>query len=256
MVEDLEGCVACGGAAGFELSDMKRVSNDRVGCRFDDKAGEVWRLARKNGGDGGVNVEPGIAKLFDCAQTIGDGFTAWLEDFADAIVVGGDGEADAKVCVFGYGLQQFCVAEDVGGAGLDDEELGRMDVDLLQNARHHLLVHFGGLVGVCERGAVDELIGVEFALEQGGGVGFVGGVLAPVFPVVGLEAGLDAHGGHVAIAAAVGAIACRGEGVGEAGFCEKARDGREDAAGLGVVDREQAHARDLRASRRVRIARY
>ena len=114
MIEDFEGCVAGGCAPGFELSNVKRVANDRVGCGFDDKTGEVWRLAGEDGSDGGVDVEPGIAQLFDCAQTIGDGFAAWLEDFADAIVVGGDREADAKVCVFGYGLQQFCIAQDVG----------------------------------------------------------------------------------------------------------------------------------------------
>lgn len=111
-----------------------------------------------------------------------------------------------------------------------------MDVDLLEDLRHHLLMHLGWLVGIGQRGAIDELIGFEFPLKQGWGVGFVDGVFAPVLPVVRFKAGLDAHGGHITIATAVCAVAGWCKGMGETGFGQEAGDGRQDAPRLCVVD--------------------
>ncbi len=103
------------------------------------------------------------------------------------------------------------VAQNIGRTGLEDEDFGRVDVELFEDFGHHLLAQFGGLVGVGERGAVDDLIGPQRSGEQGGRIGFECGELAPVVPVLRLEAPLDPHGGDVAIGAAVGAVARGGE---------------------------------------------
>lgn len=57
-----------------------------------------------------------------------------------------------------------------------------------------------------------------------------------MLPVVGAESALDAHGGDVAVSAAISAVAGGGEGVGEASLGEEATYGGEDAAGFAFKD--------------------
>ena len=165
MIEDLEGRLARGSTARFKLADVERVPDDRVVCRVDNKLGQGWGLARQDGGDGGIDVEPGGAEGGDGFDAVFDGFAARLEDLANSIVVRGDRDADAQVCVFGHGLKEADVAQDIGGAGLDDEDLRRVHEDLLENERHQFLMHLSRLVGVGERRAVDPVIGLEFLFE-------------------------------------------------------------------------------------------
>src|SRR5262249_45086602 len=77
--------------------------------------------------------------------------------------------------------------------------------------------------------------------EQGGGVGFEGGELSPVKPVVRLESAVKAHGGDVAVAASVAAVAGRGQRVGEAGMGEVAGGFAEDAFRVRLEDSEGRH---------------
>jgi len=186
---------------------------------LEGEGGEARGVAGEEGGKGGVDPEAGGAKEADGLEALRDRGAMRLEATTDSVVVGRDAEADAEA---GDDLEQGKIAEEEGTAGLEDEDLGRGGGDGLENCRHELSGGFGGLVGVGEGGAVDGLMGAEFAGEEEGGVGLEGRVVAPVVPVVVFETGLDAHGGDVAIGAAEGAVAGGGERVGEAGGKQKA----------------------------------
>ena len=62
------------------------------------------------------------------------------------------------------------------------------------------------------------MVGAKFFLQQFGRIGFEGRIFAPMLPVVGLEAGLDAHRGDVAVRATVCAVAGGRQGMREASF--------------------------------------
>ena len=221
---------------------MEWVADDGIiGC-IDGHAGEEFGLAWQDRRECCIDVEPSLAQGADRTQAVGDRFATRLEDFADAVVVCRKREADAQVGMFGDGLQQMDVAQDVSGPGLEDEGLGRVDVDLLKDLRHEVLAQLGRLIWVCQRGAIDDLLRPELARKQGWGVCFEGCEVAPVLPVLRLEACLDAHRRDVAVRATVGAVTGRRQRVGEAGLFEEARYGREDAPGGRLIYRKEAHA--------------
>lgn len=110
-----------------------------------------------------------------------------------------------------HGLEQMRIPEDVGRARLDHERARGVDVDLLEDVRHHLRSHLGRLVGIGERRAIDHLIVAQLLGKQRRRIGFVGSKLAPMPPVVRLQARLHAHGRHVAIATAIGTVARGGQ---------------------------------------------
>lgn len=146
--QDTEGGLAGGGAAGSVLAGVEGVAEDVVAGYIEGETGEGLGVARQQGCERGVDVEAGVAKALHGLEAVRDGLAAGLKEAADAVVIGGEREADAEVGAFSDGLEEVGVAEDVGGAGLDDENFGRVEVDGFQNLGHEILGHFGGLVGV------------------------------------------------------------------------------------------------------------
>lgn len=110
-----------------------------------------------------------------------------------------------------HGLEQMRIPEDVGRARLDHKRTRGVDVDLLEQVRHHLGGHLGRLIRIGKRRAIDHLVIAQLFGKQRRRIGFVGSKLSPMPPVVRLQARLHAHGRHIAIATAIGTIARRGQ---------------------------------------------
>jgi hypothetical protein len=187
-----------------------------------------------------MDGESGAAEALDDGEAFGDGSAVGLVEAADGVVVGGDGEADAEAGAAVEFGEEGEVAEDEGSAGLDGADGGRAAEEGFEDPGHEGLLLFGGLVGIDEGGAVDEHVWFEGAGEELGGVFLEGGELAPMLPVLGFEAAVDAHGRDVAVGAGEGAVAGRGEGVGEAGLGDEAGGAGEDGAGRLGKDAEAA----------------
>ena len=155
VLGDFVGGIASGGSARLFGTGVEGVADEVAAGGLKGFLREICGVAGEKGRKCCVDAYAGFAEFADDFEAMFEGGAVGFVKSAHGVVVGGEGEADAGVECFE--LRE--ISEDEGSSGLDDDGCGWVCYQCVEQARHHLLVLFGGLVGVDERGAVDDLLG-------------------------------------------------------------------------------------------------